>query len=47
MPKTVVRISVQTSMSFLRTSAAHTANAMKKPEVIRIAVFAVPNGMLS
>ena len=32
---------------FLRTSAAHTANAMKKPEVIRIAVFAVPSGMLS
>ena len=36
-----------TSTSFLRTSAAHTPSAMKKPEVIRIAVLAAPSGMLS
>ena len=46
-PKRVVSHSVITSIRRFRTSAKYTASAMKMPDVIRIAVFAVPSGMLN
>ncbi len=46
-PKSVVKIRKTTSSAFLRTSAAQTASAIKKPDVMRMAVLAAPSGMLS
>ena len=46
-PKSVVRTRKRTRRDFLRTSAAQTASAMKKPEEMRIAVLTAPSGTLS
>ena len=43
----VVRINIQTSILRLRTSAAHTPSAMKKPDVMRMPVLIAPSGTLS
>src|ERR1700716_3554749 len=46
-PNNVVSTRKITRRLFFLTSAAQAANAMKNPDVMRIAVFAAPNGMLS
>ncbi len=46
-PNNVVKTRKMTRRLFFLTSAAQTPNAIKKPEVMRIAVFAAPNGILS